>query len=163
VALHAYTVASGCGDWTVIVDADGAVVKLTNAAGARSGNTDAGPAAAAVAQLSEYFAGSRRSFDLRLAPRGSRFQRDVWDELLKIPYGTTVAYSEVARRMGLDPRTTSRAIGLANGSNPIAILIPCHRVIGANGSLTGYGGGLPAKRWLLEHEGALSQGQLFES
>jgi methylated-DNA-[protein]-cysteine S-methyltransferase len=104
-------------------------------------------------QLAEYFAGSRTAFDLPLAPAGTAFQRRVWDALRTIPYGATLSYSELARRLG-DPRAT-RAVGAANGKNPIPIIVPCHRVIGARGELTGFGGGLERKRWLLEHEGAL--------
>ena len=104
-------------------------------------------------QLDEYFAGGRTAFDLPLDPAGSAFERRVWDALRAIPYGTTVSYSDLARRLG-DMRTT-RAVGAANGKNPIAIIVPCHRVVGSRGELTGYGGGLDRKRWLLEHEGAL--------
>jgi len=104
-------------------------------------------------QLAEYFAGSRTRFDLPLDPLGTAFQRRVWDALRAIPYGTTLSYSDLARRLG-DVRAT-RAVGAANGRNPIPIIVPCHRVIGANGALTGFGGGLDRKRWLLEHEGAL--------
>ena len=108
----------------------------------------------AVRQLDAYFAGRLREFTLRLAPEGTPFQRRVWDELLKLPYGTTTSYGLLARRLG-DPNA-SRAVGLANGSNPISIVIPCHRVVGSNGRLTGYGGGLKNKEWLL----ALERGQL---
>jgi methylated-DNA-[protein]-cysteine S-methyltransferase len=104
----------------------------------------------AGAQLDEYFAGKRRSFDLPLAPRGTEFQREVWAVLRAIPFGTTWSYARVALRLGRPGAV--RAVGAANGSNPIAIVIPCHRVVGSDGSLTGYGGGLPRKRWLLAHE-----------
>jgi methylated-DNA-[protein]-cysteine S-methyltransferase len=104
-------------------------------------------------QLEEYFARARTTFDLPLDPVGSAFQRRVWDALRAIPYGTTVSYSEIARRLG-DVRAT-RAVGAANGQNPIPIIVPCHRVVGAHGELTGFGGGIDRKRWLLEHEGAL--------
>jgi methylated-DNA-[protein]-cysteine S-methyltransferase len=104
-------------------------------------------------QLTEYFGRTRTTFDLSLAPVGSTFQRRVWDALRAIPYGTTVSYSELARRLG-DTRAT-RAVGAANAKNPIPIIVPCHRVVGARGELTGFGGGLDRKRWLLEHEGAL--------
>lgn len=107
----------------------------------------------AAAQLAAYFAGALREFDLPLAPEGTAFQRRVWDALRAIPYGVTMSYRDVARRIG-DPRAT-RAVGAANGRNPIVIILPCHRVVGADGSLTGYGGGMARKRWLLEHEGAL--------
>ncbi len=104
----------------------------------------------AAQQLAEYFAGKRREFDLPLAPKGTGFQERAWRALLAIPYGETRTYGEQARAIGRP--AASRAVGAANGKNPIAIIIPCHRVIGANGTLTGYGGGLPLKRWLLEHE-----------
>jgi methylated-DNA-[protein]-cysteine S-methyltransferase len=102
------------------------------------------------AQLAAYFAGKLLAFDLPLAPRGTEFQRRVWNELLAIPYGDTISYIELARRIGKP--SAMRAVGAANGANPLAIVVPCHRVIGADGSLTGYGGGLAAKRWLLDHE-----------
>ena len=105
----------------------------------------------AARQLADYFAGTRRAFDLPLAPRGTGFQQVVWRALLAIPYGETCSYGELARAIGRP--AASRAVGAANGRNPIAIVIPCHRVIGADGSMTGYGGGLPTKKWLLAHEG----------
>jgi len=114
----------------------------------------------AAGQLDEYFAGTRCDFDVPLAPRGSTFQRAVWDQLRTIPYGATVSYGDIARRLGLVPGA-SRAVGLANGSNPISIIIPCHRVIGADGSLTGYGGGLPRKRLLLDLESGVAGSRLF--
>ncbi len=103
-------------------------------------------------QLGEYFAGTREEFDLPLAPRGSAFQLAVWTELMRIPFGTTVSYGEIALALGKS-LVASRAVGLANGSNPISIIVPCHRVIGADGSLTGYGWGVERKEWLLRHEG----------
>ncbi len=105
---------------------------------------------AAARQLEEYFAGTRRVFDLPLDLRGTLFQVRTWTALAEIPYGTTVSYGEQARRLGV-PRAV-RAVGAANGSNPLPIVLPCHRVIGANGALTGYGGGLDVKQWLLAHE-----------
>ncbi len=107
-----------------------------------------------VHQLEEYFAGKRRRFDLPLDMRGTDFQKRCWQALLKIPYGETRSYADIARAIG-NPAAV-RAVGLANGQNPIAIIVPCHRVIGSDGSLTGYGGGLATKRKLLELEGALS-------
>lgn len=104
-------------------------------------------------QLTEYFAGARTTFDLPLEPGGTAFQRSVWEALRTIPYGTTTSYGTIARRLG-DPHAT-RAVGAANGQNPIPIVVPCHRVVGSKGELTGFGGGLDRKRWLLEHEGAL--------
>lgn len=112
---------------------------------------DPAPFQAASAQLAEYFAGGRRAFDLPLAPRGTEFQRCVWRALAEIPYGGTLSYGELARRIGKPG--ASRAVGLANGANPLPIVVPCHRVIGADGSLTGFGGGLPIKRTLLALEG----------
>lgn len=105
-------------------------------------------------QLDEYFAGERHDFELPLAPRGSAFQLRVWQALRGIPYGETTSYGAIARGLGVPDG--ARAVGLANGQNPISIVVPCHRVIGADGSLTGYGGGLPAKQWLLAHEAAHS-------
>ncbi len=107
----------------------------------------------AARQLEEYFAGERRDFDLPLQMHGTEFQRQVWQLLRDIPYGVTCSYGELARR-GRNP-TAFRAVGLANGRNPIAVIVPCHRVIGADGSLTGFGGGIDRKRWLLTHEHAL--------
>ena len=101
-------------------------------------------------QLDAYFAGELREFDLPLAPAGSEFQLGVWRELAKIPYGETISYGELAARVG-DP-TKARAVGAANGRNPLPVIVPCHRVIGADGSLTGFGGGLDRKRRLLELE-----------
>jgi methylated-DNA-[protein]-cysteine S-methyltransferase len=101
-------------------------------------------------QLSEYFAGTRQQFDLPLNARGNAFQHEVWQALSEIPYGETTSYGKVAASIGHPDG--ARAVGVANGQNPIPIVVPCHRVIGADGSLTGYGGGLPAKRWLLDHE-----------
>lgn len=114
--------------------------------------------AAAATQLAEYFGGERTEFDLPLAPCGTRFQLAVWEELARIPYGKTVSYGHIATALG-KTLVASRAVGLANGRNPISIIIPCHRVIGADGSLTGYGGGLDRKEWLLGHEGALLAGE----
>jgi len=139
-----------------IVAQDGAIAALymdaqrhapgPEAFGAPAGITEE-PFATAVTQLQEYFAGQRTEFDLPLAPAGTEFQRKVWAGLLGIPYGQTISYGELARRVGSP--AASRAVGLANGKNPIAIVVPCHRVIGTDGSLTGYGGGLDRKRFLL--------------
>jgi methylated-DNA-[protein]-cysteine S-methyltransferase len=109
------------------------------------------PLFATVRQLTEYFEGTRREFDLPLRLQGTAFQQRVWRELTEIPYGQTWSYGQLAQR--IDKPSASRAVGLANGRNPISILVPCHRVIGADGSLTGYGGGIERKRWLLVHEG----------
>jgi methylated-DNA-[protein]-cysteine S-methyltransferase len=140
----------------------GTVVETTPAAAAASESASgrlavelAPPPAAArvVAQLAEYFAGRRKKFTFPMAPRGTAFQRRVWTELRAIPYGRTMSYSELAARLG--NLAATRAVAQANATNPIAIVVPCHRVIGADGTLTGYGGGLDRKRWLLELEGAL--------
>ena len=106
-----------------------------------------------AAQLEAYFSGDLKEFSLRLAPSGTRFQLAVWAELTRIPYGSTVSYGDIARALGKSP-VASRAVGSANGANPIAVIVPCHRVIGSDGSLTGYGGGLDRKGLLLRLEGA---------
>jgi len=106
-------------------------------------------------ELAEYFCGDRQVFELPLAARGTSFQRAVWQALRAIPFGRTATYGEVARRIGLDPATTARAVGSANARNPIPVVVPCHRVIGADGSLTGFAGGLARKRVLLDLESAL--------
>jgi len=108
------------------------------------------PFSQAIEQLDQYFAGERTEFDLELDMRGTQFQNDVWNALLTIPYGETRSYGEIARQIGRPDR--ARAVGAANGSNPVSIIVPCHRVIGSDGSLTGYGGGLPRKRFLLDLE-----------
>ncbi|HMJ21899.1 MAG TPA: methylated-DNA--[protein]-cysteine S-methyltransferase, partial [Terriglobales bacterium] len=111
---------------------------------------DAVPLTETIRQLQAYFAGELENFNLPLAPEGTPFQKEVWQRLCDISYGQTISYGELARRIG-NPKA-SRAVGLANGSNPIPIVIPCHRVIGSNGKLTGYGGGLPIKEKLLALE-----------
>jgi methylated-DNA-[protein]-cysteine S-methyltransferase len=113
----------------------------------------------AVAQLLEYFTGERTTFSLKLDPSGTDFQRRVWRELEAIPFGKTTSYLAMAKQLG-DPKVI-RAAASANGKNPISIIIPCHRVIGSDGSLTGYAGGLHRKKWLLEHESPVTQGSLF--
>src|ERR1700733_8980867 len=113
----------------------------------------------ASGQLAEYFAGTRTEFDVPLAPRGTPFQLAVWAELTRIPFGSTLSYGEVAAALGKSP-VASRAVGLANGRNPISIIVPCHRVIGADGSLTGYGWGVDRKEWLLRHEGVYAAADL---
>lgn len=124
----------------------------------RAGNP-AGPAdgilEAARAELAEFFAGERRSFGVPARPRGTPFQEAVWAALLAIPYGETEGYGALAERVGRPG--AARAVGLANGRNPVAIMVPCHRVVGASGSLTGYGGGLERKRWLLALEAATAR------
>lgn len=106
--------------------------------------------AAAVAQLTEYFAGARTTFDLPLAPAGTDFQQAAWHALRGIPFGETVSYGEQAAAMG--DKRKARAVGAANGRNPIPIVVPCHRVVGSNGHLTGFAGGIEVKAWLLDHE-----------
>ena len=108
---------------------------------------------AAFQQLEEYFAGARQKFDLPLQPQGTAFQQQVWKALLDVPFGQTAAYLDIALKLG--DRKKIRAVGAANGRNPVSIIIPCHRIIGSNGNLIGYGGGLWRKEWLLKHEGAL--------
>ncbi len=105
---------------------------------------------AAVAQLAEYFTGGRTEFDVPLDAVGTEFQRSAWEALREIPYGTTVSYGEQAERMG--DRRKARAVGAANGRNPISIIVPCHRVVGTSGALTGFAGGTDTKAWLLDHE-----------
>lgn len=116
---------------------------------------------AAIEQFNAYFAGELTQFDLRLSPRGTTFQRRVWRALRDIPYGRTISYGQLAENIG-KPKA-SRAVGAANGNNPLSIIVPCHRVIGANGSLTGFGGGLDTKRWLLEHERAIPRSSRQQS
>ncbi|WP_199099541.1 methylated-DNA--[protein]-cysteine S-methyltransferase [Dyella sp. ASV21] len=119
------------------------------------------PLVQAAQQLEEYFAGTRQHFALPLRPLGTPFQLEVWHELARIPYGSTISYGELARRIG-QPQAM-RAVGAANGRNPLPIVLPCHRVIGSNGSLTGFGGGLPTKRYLLALEDRIVHGDLFLS
>lgn len=111
-----------------------------------------------VKELDEYFAGTRKQFTVALAPQGTEFQQAVWQALVNLEYAETCSYGEIASRIGKP--SASRAVGAANGANPIPIIVPCHRVVGASGKLTGFGGGLPTKAWLLAHE--RGEGQLFE-
>ncbi|RYC52490.1 methylated-DNA--[protein]-cysteine S-methyltransferase [Flagellimonas olearia] len=113
----------------------------------------------AIYQFKEYFEGSRKEFDLKLNPSGTDFQKKVWDALLEIPFGKTISYLELSKRLG-DVKAI-RAVASANGKNPLWIVVPCHRVIGTNGDLTGYAGGLHRKKWLLEHESPAKQTTLF--
>jgi methylated-DNA-[protein]-cysteine S-methyltransferase len=110
-------------------------------------------------QLNDYFSGKRNDFDLKLNPKGTDFQQKVWKELLNIPFGKTMSYLDIAKKLG-DPKVI-RAAASANGKNPLWIVVPCHRVIGTDGSLTGYAGGLWRKKWLLEHENPTNQQSLF--
>jgi methylated-DNA-[protein]-cysteine S-methyltransferase len=154
------TISTSIGDLTLAADDDGAITRVgfgAQAAGDRDGLPAAeatGEAAAALdaaaTQLHEYLARERTAFDLPLRPHGNPFEQLVWAELARIPYGETTSYGEIARRIGHPG--SARAVGRANGRNPIAIVLPCHRVIGSDGSLTGYGGGLDLKRTLLTLE-----------
>jgi methylated-DNA-[protein]-cysteine S-methyltransferase len=140
------------GPASVAVDESGAVTAFTFGMG-----DDGGAYNPAVArQIEEFFAGKRQTFDFPLAPRGTDFQKRVWTELCRIPFGETISYGELARRIG-NP-AASRAVGHANGQNPIAVIVPCHRVIGSNGKLTGYGGGLDLKEKLLNWERSIRYG-----
>ncbi len=159
-ALFRSTLATPVGSLQIAVNQTGRVVEilLPNRGPKASSSEPLPPAAArgmraARQQLSEYFRGVRRVFDLPLEPEGSPFEQQVWMRLLGVPYGVTTSYGAIAVELGL--ANGARAIGRANASNPIPIVIPCHRVIGSDGSLTGYGGGLPLKRALLELEGVI--------
>ena len=112
-----------------------------------------------VVQLQEYFRGERKEFDFKINPQGTEFQQKVWQELLNIPFGKTMSYLDLSKKLG-DVKAI-RAVASANGKNPLWIVVPCHRVIGTNGSLTGYAGGLWRKKWLLEHESPSAQQSLF--
>ena len=142
---------------TLVVDNDDRLARLefaddaTNPDAATVGAHD-GALGNAIRQLDEYFAGTRREFELDLAPQGTPFQLAVWNALLAIPYGATASYGDIARSVGRP--NAVRAVGQANGRNPLAIVVPCHRVIGSDHSLTGYGGGIDRKRFLLALEGA---------
>jgi methylated-DNA-[protein]-cysteine S-methyltransferase len=153
--MHAMqtTISSPVGPLSLTVDDAGAVTRIEFGPGQRS---DAPRFEPVKAQLNEYFAGERTSFDLPLRPDGgSPFEQRVWAELMRVPYGETASYGEIATRIGHPGK--ARAVGRANGRNPIAIVCPCHRIIGSDGSLTGYGGGLENKRTLLDLEaGALT-------
>jgi len=164
--LYAHTFTTPAGRMLAAVDERGRLVRLEFltqhrrerivAALERAGHTvewKEEPCAPVVAQIGDYFAGERQAFDLEIAPEGTPFQRQVWRQLGKIPYGETRSYGEIAARLGR-PKG-ARAAGGAIGSNPIVVVIPCHRVIGADGSLTGFGSGLPVKRKLLRLEGVL--------
>lgn len=148
---------SPIGPLTLVVDAEGRLSGLFTHAQRHFpdadalGEADDTAAADAVTQLGEYFAGTRTAFDLDLAPRGSAFQHRVWTALAGIPAGQTRTYGELARGLG----SVARAVGGAVGRNPISIIVPCHRVVGVNGALTGYAGGTERKRWLLSHEDTL--------
>ncbi len=167
------SVESPCGPLFLAVDGDGRVVRIEFEAGredkkkrhlleATGVRLESAPErlVAVKDQLAEYFAGERTDFSLELAPEGSPFQLEVWTALRAIPFGETRSYGEIAHAIGRP--SASRAVGAANGANPIPIVVPCHRVIGADGSLTGFGGGLPAKTVLLELEGLAVSGEQVE-
>jgi methylated-DNA-[protein]-cysteine S-methyltransferase len=139
----------------VSISVEGGALRELRLDGALPATPGAAPDAAlareVAAQLDAYFAGERRSFDLPLGPVGTAWQRAVWDQLARIPYGTVASYGAIAARLGRP--TAARAVGAANRTNPVAIVVPCHRVIGASGALTGYAGGMWRKEWLLKHEG----------
>lgn len=161
---HAVIDASPCGPLTLVAR-DGGLAGLymtdqrhlpaPETFGPRVAVTDLAVFTRAAEQLAAYFAGELTAFDIDVALTGTPFQRRVWEALRDIPYGRTVSYGELAAALGQP--TASRAVGLANGRNPVSIIVPCHRVVGADGSLTGYGGGIERKRWLLGFEGAASQ------
>jgi methylated-DNA-[protein]-cysteine S-methyltransferase len=169
MTLYARRIGTPLGEMVVAVDEGGSLAALEFRTGGSAEETlrhvaqpgervewSDGHCAEVVAQLEEYFAGERREFDLPLAPRGTPFQQRVWHELVRIPYGSTISYGELAGRLGMSSARASRAVGQANATNPIAIVVPCHRVIGADGTLTGYAAGLSFKAKLLTLEGALA-------
>jgi len=142
------TIDTPFGPVTAAVNDEGAITALKF--GTAGGSEDSAGNPAIASQLDEYFAGKRKTFDLPLAPDGTEFQKRIWNELTRIPYGETISYAELAKRAGRPG--AARAVGRANATNPIAIMVPCHRVIGANGSLTGYAYGVELKRDLLDFE-----------
>jgi methylated-DNA-[protein]-cysteine S-methyltransferase len=135
---------------SLTLEGDDAVLTRVGFGEARAPRGDAAAVSAAAIQLEQYLAGERTEFDLDLELRGTPFERRVWDEVRAIPYGQTATYAEIARRIGSPG--ACRAVGRANGRNPIAVIVPCHRVVGSDGSLTGYAGGLETKRALLDLE-----------
>jgi methylated-DNA-[protein]-cysteine S-methyltransferase len=146
--MHAALLPSPIGPIYVEADDDGVLTKLYTDGRNHQAEPDDGTFEALRRQLDEYFAGARTTFDLPLREHGTEYELRVWAALREIPYGETISYGELAKRVG----SVARAVGRANGRNPISIITPCHRVIGADGSLTGYGGGLENKRALLDHE-----------
>jgi methylated-DNA-[protein]-cysteine S-methyltransferase len=149
--MIATTMASPLGPLRLVADGEALIgVWLPGQADVAIADGEAPVLTAAMAQLAEYFSGRRQAFELPLAPRGTAFQQTVWQALRAIPYGATSSYGQIAAAIGRP--SASRAVGAANGQNPLAIVVPCHRVIGAGGALTGYAGGIEAKRWLLALE-----------
>lgn len=167
MSYHHKVIATPLGPMDLIITADGAVVVFSFASSAGLSrcvqkvqaaadvqmNSNHKAFALAESQIQAYFQGKQKDFKLKYKPLGTEFQKQVWHQLLHIPFGETRTYGDLARALGMP--SASRAVGAANGQNPVAVLIPCHRVIGTNGKLTGYAGGLDNKRWLLLHEGAL--------
>ena len=158
------TIESPIGPMSIVVDDDVAAIVEVRFANSPLHDGEGGPRddehpllRQAARELDEYFAGERTDFDVPLAPSGTAFQLAAWSALTTIPYGETVRYGEQARRLG--DINKSRAVGAANGRNPIPVIVPCHRVIGSNGSLTGFGGGIEAKAWLLAHERSVAGAQ----
>ena len=145
------------GPMVAVVNREGSLKRLSFLHGRErtdpSAVTDDPSCRGVAGQMREYFSGRRKTFDLALEPDGTGFQRDVWSALEKVPYGERASYSDIAIAVGRPEAV--RAVGAANGANPIVIVIPCHRILGRDGSLTGYGAGLPIKRWLLDHESGL--------
>jgi methylated-DNA-[protein]-cysteine S-methyltransferase len=142
------TIETPFGPVEAVVNADGALTELKFGASQTNGTAAGSPVV--KRQLDEFFAGKRTAFDLPMAPAGTEFQKRVWAELTRIPYGETISYAELAKRVGSEG--AARAVGRANATNPIAVVVPCHRVIGADGSLTGYAYGVELKRSLLDFE-----------
>jgi methylated-DNA-[protein]-cysteine S-methyltransferase len=165
MTTYAHRFPTPIGELFIAVSGEGALLRLLFAGGRGRDLLWAGLAppiewnadrcAHVVQQLDEYFRHERRSFDLKIELQGSEFQKRVWSELLRIPFGETISYRQLADRLGKPAAT--RAVGRANATNPISLVVPCHRVIGADGSLTGFGGGIDVKRTLLQHEGALRE------
>lgn len=141
---------------TAIIEADGnGICRLYLSEEEKNSEGTSAELEKASTQLQEYFAGERKEFDLKLNPEGTDFQKKVWELLLEVPFGTTTSYLELSKRFG--NTKAIRAVAAANGKNPLWILVPCHRIIGSDGSLTGYAGGLWRKKWLLEHEQPVKQ------
>jgi methylated-DNA-[protein]-cysteine S-methyltransferase len=157
MSLYRDSLSCPLGRVDVYVDSTGSLVRIdlcdadaSPSQSAASGRPATERCRAAITQLGEYFAGARRDFDLPLRPQGTSFQQAAWQQLQRIPYGSTISYAEEAARLGRP--TAYRAVGGANGKNPLPIVIPCHRVIAADGSLGGFSAGLAKKQWLLDHE-----------
>ena len=144
------TIETPFGPVQAVVDGEGALTELKFGPSNKNGNGDTATNPLVKRQLDEFFAGQRTTFDLPMAPDGTEFQKRVWAELTRIPYGETISYAELAKRVGSEG--AARAVGRANATNPIAVVVPCHRVIGADGSLTGYAYGVELKRSLLDFE-----------